>query len=73
MCSNDEVQIVWSMITDVVEDEDSFHDLLREIASMWITARGHSKTRIVKEKLKNAKASGLKGKRSLRKELKQKK
>jgi hypothetical protein len=72
LCGSDEVQIVWSMITDAVEDEDSFHDLLVEIASMWITTRGHSKACRVKEELKRAKDTGMKGKHSLRKELKQK-
>ena len=70
LCENDEIQLVWSMITDAVEDEESVHGLLREIASMWITTRGYSKARLVKEEYKRAKASGIKGKHSLRKELK---
>jgi predicted AAA+ superfamily ATPase len=57
------------MITEAVKDEDSLHDLLGEIASIWITRRGHSKACRVKEELMRAKASGKKGKYSLRKEL----
>lgn len=67
LCYQEEVQLVWSMLTN---EDDSTQDLLKEIASVWITTRGYSKARIVKEQFKKAKASGTKGKHSLRKELK---
>ena len=69
LCENDEVQLVWSMIC-TLDDDDAAQDLLKEIASMWITIRGHSKARRIKEDYKRAKATSTKGKRSLRKELK---
>lgn len=50
--------------------DDLDQELLKEIASLFITVRGHSKAHMVKEEYKNAKATATKGKRSLRKELK---
>ena len=71
LCNNDEVQLVWSMISTLDDDDDDLEqDLLREIASLWITIRGYSKARKIKEKYKREKATATKGKRSLRKELK---
>lgn len=72
LCENDEIQLVWSMITELDESDDDFEDLLKEIASLWITTRGYSKARMVKEEYKRAKATSTKGKKSLRKELKRK-
>ena len=71
LCEKDEIQLAWSMICDLGED-DLDQDLLKEIASLWITTRGFSKARRVKEDYKKAKAkaaASTKGKRSLRKEL----
>ena len=72
LCNKDEVQFVWSMIT--LDDDDDLddleQDLLREIASLWVTTRGYSKARRIKEDYKKEKATATKGKRSLRKELK---
>lgn len=72
LCENEEVQLVWGMLTDTLEetDEDFNQDLLKEIASLWITTRGYSKAHVVKEDYKRAKATSTKGKHSLRKELK---
>ena len=70
LCENDEIQLVWSMISILDDDDDLDQDLLKEIASTWITTRGYSKARRIKEEYKRAKATATKGKRSLRKELK---
>ena len=70
LCNNEEVQFIWSMISpSSIEEESVRQDLLREIAFMWVTTRGHSKAQMVKEELKKSKAKGTKGRKSLRKEL----
>ena len=68
LCLDEEVQIVWSILCSL-EDEEFEQELLKEIAFTWITTRGHSKAHIVKEQYKNAKQTPTSGKRSLRKEL----
>ncbi len=66
----EEVQSVWSQVTlTLIEDESRRQKLLTEIVHMWITTRGHSKTHRLKEEYKVKKKEGIKGKRSLRKEL----
>ena len=71
LCENEEVQIVWGIICP--EDEEEVQEeLLREIAFKYITSRGHSKARVIKEKHKVATKTSIKGKRSTRKELKRK-
>lgn len=67
VCDSEELQLVWGMIDE--EDEDDDLEFLKEIASVWITIRGYSKTRKIKEDYKKAKRNSTK-KRSLRKELK---
>ena len=51
----------------LIEEETVRQNLLMEIVHMWI--RGHSKTHKLKEKYKLQQKKGVKGKRSLRKEL----
>ena len=47
LCNNEEVQIIWSMISpSSIEEESVRQDLLREIAFMWVTTRGHSKAQM---------------------------
>ena len=58
------------MISPVtIECEEIRQNLLQEIAHLWITTRGHSKARKIKENYKVAKGKSVKGKHSLRKEL----
>ena len=71
LCENEELQLVWSMICSI-DDDDLGEELLKEIAFTWITAWGHSKTHAIKEKYKKAKSTSMKGKHSLHKELKRK-
>ena len=47
LCNNEEVQFIWSMISpSSIEEESVCQDLLREIAFMWVTTRGHSKAQM---------------------------
>ena len=70
LCNNEEVQFIWSMISpSTIEEESVRQDLLREVAFMWVTTRGHSKAKQIKEERKKSKAEGTKGRKSLRKEL----
>ena len=67
VCNNDDVQCVWSHISpNTIEEEEVRQVLLREIVFLWVTMRGHSKAHQTKE---NYKHKGVKGTRSLRKEL----
>ena len=61
---------MWCMVSPTtIESEDVRQSLLREIAHLWITTRGHSKARKIKEDYKMAKGKSTKGKHLLRKEL----
>ena len=69
ICEDEEVQSIWDDITsNTIEEEEIHQNLLREIAHMWVTTRGHSKTHKIKD-YKIHKKENVKGKRSLRKEL----
>ena len=70
ICEDEEVQSIWDDITsNTIEEEEIRQNLLREIAHIWVTTRGHSKTHKIKEDCKKHKKENVKGKRSLRKEL----
>ena len=70
ICDNEDVKFMWCMVSlSIIESEDVQQSLLRESAHLWITTRGHSKARRIKEDYKKAKGKGTKGKHSLRKEL----
>ena len=70
MCDNEDVKFIWCMVSPTtIENEDARHGLLKEIAHLWLTTRGHSKARRIKENYKMAKGKCTKGKHSLRKEL----
>ena len=70
VCQDDDVQCVWSHISpNTIEEETVREDLLREIIYMWVTTRGYSKAHRIKENYKLQQKKGLKGTRSLRKEL----
>lgn len=71
LCGNEDIQLVWSMVSTLADDNLE-EELLKEIASLWITTRGYSKALKIKEDYKKDKATSTKGKRSLRKELKRK-
>ena len=47
-----------------IECEEVRQHLLQEIAHLWITTRGHSKARKIKEDYKVAKGKSVKGKHS---------
>ena len=67
---NKDVKFMWCMVSpSIIESEDVQQSLLRAIAHLWITTRGHSKARRIMEDYKKAKGKGTKGKHSLRKEL----
>ena len=68
---DEEVQSLWEEVTSSsIEEEEVRQNLLREIAHMWVTTRGHSKTHKIKEDYKIRQKTAVKRKRSLRKELK---
>ena len=63
VCNNDEVQFLWCMISpSALECEDIHQSLLREIAHLWITTRGYSKVRRIKEDYKADKGKTVRGK-----------
>ena len=65
ICNDDDVQFLWCMISPVtIECEEIRQNLLQEIAHLWITTRGHSKARKIKENYKVAKGKSVKGKHS---------
>ena len=69
VCDDKEVQNLWDQVSpNSIEEEEVRQDLLREIAHMWVTTRGHSKTHKIKD-YKLRQKTTVKGKRSLRKEL----
>ena len=71
ICDNDDVQEMWSMVSpSTIESDDARRSLLKEIVHLWITVRGHSKAKMIKEDYKKAKKETVKGKHSLRKDLK---
>lgn len=64
------LQFLWCMISPAtMEEERARQQLLQDIVHLWITTRGHSKARRVKEDYKREKGKSVKGKHSLRKEL----
>ena len=68
ICDNEE--IIWCTVSPTtIESKDARPTLLQEICHLWITTRGHSKARRIKEDYKKAKGKSTKGKYSLRKEL----
>ena len=69
VCEDEEVQCVWNQISLNSIEEEVRQDLLREIAYMWVTTRGHSKAHKIKEDYKLRQKKTFKGTRSLRKEL----
>ena len=70
VCKDEDVQGIWNQISpNSIEEEEVRQDLLREIAHMWVTTRGHSKTHKIKEDYKLRHKKNVKGTRSLRKEL----
>ena len=60
VCDDEEVQNLW--------DQISPNSIEEEVAHMWVTTRGHSKTHKIKDYTLRQKTT-VKGKRSLRKEL----
>ena len=70
ICDDEDVQFLWCMVSSTTIESDEVRQcLLKEIAYLWITTRGHSKAQKIKEDHKKAKGKGVKGKHSLRKEL----
>ena len=70
VCNDEDVQFLWCMISPAtIEEERVRQQLLQDIVHLWITTRGHSKARRVKEDYKREKGKSVKGKHSLRKEL----
>lgn len=70
LTDDEEIQSVWTSINlSSIEYENAQQELLRDICFLWVTIRGHSKVRQLKNELKKDKAEGTKGKKSLRKEL----
>lgn len=70
LCNDEDIQFLWCMISPTaIECEDTRQHLLREITHLWITTRGYSKARTIKEDYKRVKGKAVKGKHSLRKEL----
>ena len=67
---DEDVLFAWSLLTLYISDHDS-NMLLRAISELWITIRGFAITSQLLEEYKQAAYLSLKGKRSLRKELKQ--
>ena len=71
LCNDEEVQFLWNVV--VMDNDETAaavgQTLLQEIAYKWITTRGYSKVRKLKEDYKKQKKEVLKGKHSLRKEL----
>ena len=68
--NDDDVKEMWRIVSTAIESEEASKCLLKEIIHLWITIRGHSKTRKIKEDYNKAKKQTVKGKRSLRKDLK---
>jgi hypothetical protein len=70
LCNDEDIQFLCCMISPTaIECEDTRQHLLREIAYIWITTRGYSKARTIKEDYKRVRGKAVKGKHSLRKEL----
>lgn len=70
ICDDEDVQFMWCMLSPTsIESEEVCQHLLWEIAHLWITTRGQSKAKKIKEDYKRAKAKGTKREHSLRKEL----
>jgi len=73
LCEREEIEFVWSMLCcNEIDDDGLEKELLKEIAFMWISIRGHSKASIIKENYKKTKGTTTNGKHSLRKELRRK-
>ncbi len=61
---------VWSQVSpNSIEEEVVRESLLIEIVFLWLTTRGNSKAHQIKENYKLQQKKGVKGTRSLRKEL----
>jgi len=69
VCKDEDVQCVWSSISSSIEEDLASQTLLKDIVHMWVTIRGNSKTRQIKEEMKSSQKKTVKGSRSLRKEL----
>ena len=70
LCDDEDVQFLWCMVSpSAIENGDVRQHLLQKIAYLWITTRGYSKAKRIKEDHKKAKGTGLKGKHSLCKDL----
>ena len=70
LCEDEDVQCAWNMISPhSIEEGVVCQNLLNGIVHMWITIRGHSKTRQIKETLKFKQKKCIKGTKALREEL----
>ena len=71
LCEDEEIQHSWSLCTGVneIEDQSIQQALLQEIAYLWVTIRGHSKAKFMKEQYKQKKKECVKLKHSLQHEL----
>ena len=74
ICNDEDVQFIYCLVSpSIIAEESSRQKLLREIAYIWVTTRGHSKAQQLKEQYKKTKAETVKQRKSLRKELATKK
>lgn len=70
ICDSEDVQHAWNLIDlSAIEEECVRDNLLLDIAQMWVTTRGHSKTHMIKKDYKRRQQQIVKGTRSLWKEL----
>ena len=61
LCDEKEIKDLWATACpSTIEDESTRRSLLKEIAFMWVTTRGHSKTKQMKEEYKERKRTCVK-------------
>ena len=65
-----DIQFLWSMVAVDTDTEENSNELLRTIATMWITIRGHALASAFMEQYKEAVATQTKGAKDIRKSLK---
>ena len=70
--TDENVQIIWNLLSIDISDDDDAQELLQRIVEMWVTVRGFSMTSFWIEQYKQANHVALKAKKALRKTLKKK-
>ena len=69
---DEDVQIVWNLLSIDINDDDDCQALLKEVVGLWVTIRGYAMISFWMEQYKVATRKDVKKKKVLRNDLKKK-